>query len=213
MAIVVVGGQSRNLGKTSVVAAIIAALPNLNWTALKLTQFGHGRCSLDGKPCHCATDDHCFAVSEEKDPAGRSDTSRFLAAGARRSFWVRTEQGRLHEALPAIQRRLAEAENSILESNSILQFLHPDLYITVLDPSTKDFKASARTYMGRADAVVLHRTGGFEDAPAEFLVPDARCRIFRISPPEYANSDLIAFIRARLERMSAGMPSASPASS
>lgn len=208
MAIVVVGGQSRNLGKTSVVAGIIAALPNLNWTALKLTQFGHGRCSLDGKPCHCATDDHCFAVSEEKDPAGRSDTSRFLAAGARRSFWVRTEQGRLQEALPAIRRRLAEAENSILESNSILEFIHPDIYISVLDPSTKDFKASARTYLGRADAVLLHRGPGLDDAQAEFLVPDARCRIFRISPPEYASDDLIAFIRARLE-----CASASPASS
>jgi len=213
MAIVVIGGQSRNLGKTSVIAGIIAALPRLNWIAFKLTQFGHGRCSLDGKPCHCATDDHCFAISEEKDAAGRSDTSRFLAAGAMRSFWVRTEQGRLAEALPAIQRRLAEAENSILESNSILQFINPDLYITVLDPSTKDFKASARSYLRRADAVVLHPTRGLDDAPPEFLLPDAGCRVFRILPPEYASGDLIAFIRARLERASAAMPSAFPASS
>jgi hypothetical protein len=211
MAIVVIGGQSRNLGKTSVVAGIIAALPNLNWFAFKLTQFGHGRCSLDGKPCHCATDDHCFAISEEKDAAGGSDTSRFLAAGAKRSFWVRTEQGRLTEALPAIRRRLAEAQNSILESNSILKFINPDLYITVLDPSTKDFKASARTYLERADAVVLHRSRAEDNA--QFLVPDAHCRIFRISPPEYASGDLIAFIRARFESLSARLPSASPASS
>jgi len=213
MAIVVIGGQSRNLGKTSVIAGIIAALPNLNWSAFKLTQFGHGRCSLDGKPCHCVTDDHCFAISEEKDAAGGSDTSRFLAAGAKRSFWVRTEQGRLAEALPAIRRRLAEAQNSILESNSILQFIDPDLYITVLDPSMRDFKASARTYLGRADAVVLHRIRAGDDAQPEFLVPDAQCRIFRIVPPEYACGDLIAFIRARLESPSARMPSASPASS
>jgi len=213
MAIVVIGGQSRNLGKTSVIAGIIAALPNLNWIAFKLTQFGHGRCSLDGKPCHCATDDHCFAISEEKDAAGGSDTSRFLAAGARRSFWVRTEQGRLAEAVPAIRRRLAEAQNSILESNSILQFINPDLYITVLDPSMTDFKESARTYLGRADAVVLPRARAGDDAQLEFLVPDAHCRIFRISPPEYASTDLITFIRARLESLSPRLPSASPASS
>jgi hypothetical protein len=213
MAIVVIGGQSRNLGKTSVIAGIVAALPSLNWIAFKLTQFGHGRCSLDGKPCHCATDDHCFAISEERDAAGRSDTSRFLAAGARRSFWVRTEQGRLAEALPAIRRRLAEAENAILESNSILRFINPDLYITVLDPSTKDFKASARTYLRRADAVVLHGTGGWNDGEAESLLRDARCRIFRISPPEYASGDLIAFVRARLESASARMGPASPTSS
>src|SRR5262249_41207466 len=91
MAIIVIGGQSRDVGKTSVVAGLISALPEYNWTAFKITQFGHGRCSLDGKPCTCATDDRCFAMTEEKDPASKSDTSRFLAAGAKRAFWVRTE--------------------------------------------------------------------------------------------------------------------------
>ena len=107
MAIIVIGGQSRDVGKTSVVAGIIAALPSYNWTAFKITQFGHGRCSLDGKPCDCATDDRCWAITEEKDLREESDTSRFLAAGAKRSFWVRTEQGRSLEALPVLRRRLA----------------------------------------------------------------------------------------------------------
>src|SRR6059058_5528651 len=113
MAIIVIGGQSRNVGKTSVVAGVIAALRSYNWTAFKITQFGHGRCSLDGKPCNCATDDRCWAINQEKDAAGKSDTSRFLAAGATRSYWVRTEQGRLAEALPLLRKRIAEAENTI----------------------------------------------------------------------------------------------------
>src|SRR5215470_8621189 len=144
MAIIVIGGQSRDVGKTSVVAGLIRALPQYNWTAFKITQFGHGRCSLDGKPCDCATVDRCWAVTEEKDAGGKSDTSRFLAAGAKRSFWVRTEQGRLSEALPVLQRRIAESENVIIESNSIVEFIEPDLYITVLDPGVEDFKVSAQ---------------------------------------------------------------------
>jgi hypothetical protein len=214
MAIVVVGGQSRNLGKTSVMTAIIATLPALNWTAFKLTQFGHGRCSLDGKPCHCATDDHCYAISEELDRVGGSDTSRFLAAGAKRSFWVRTEQGRLVEALPAIQRRLADAENAILESNSILHFIQPDLYITVLDPAIADFKASARTFLGRADAVVLHSSSVGNPSEEESRIPVMTARrVFRISPPDYASEDLIEFVRNRLESALARSQRASPASS
>ena len=212
MAIVVVGGQSRNLGKTSVMAGILAGLPALNWTAFKLTQFGHGRCSLDGKPCHCATDDHCYAITEERDSTGSSDTSRFLAEGAKRSFWVRTEQGRLIEALPAIQRRLAEAENAILESNSILKFIRPDLYITVLDPATADFKASALTFLGRADAVVLHSSTIQNHVQEAFRIP-ASSRIFRISPPDYATNDLIEFVRDRLESAGVRSQPASPASS
>src|SRR5215469_8075102 len=109
MAIVVVGGQSREVGKTSVVAGLIAALPQHNWTAFKITQFGHGQCSLNGEPCSCATEDRCWAVTEDRDLQGKSDTSRFLAAGAKRAYWVRTEQGRLTEALPALHRRIGES--------------------------------------------------------------------------------------------------------
>src|ERR1051326_7465263 len=107
MAIVVIGGHSRSVGKTSVVAGLIAALPELNWTALKITQFGHGICSADGKPCDCDTgDDHFRAVSDERELDGHSDTSRFLVAGAKRSLWVRTRQGRLGEAMPDIELKI-----------------------------------------------------------------------------------------------------------
>jgi hypothetical protein len=198
MAIVVVGGHSRNIGKTSVMAGLIAALPSCNWTAFKITQFGHGRCSLNGEPCHCAPLDRCWAMAEEKDRSGKSDSSRFLVAGAKRAFWVRTGQGQLHEALPAIQRKMAEAENVIIESNSILQFIEPDLYITVLDPATEDFKASAQRYLERADAVVLHRSAG--SARWRELKPEIfqRTTVFRIAPPDYVNEDLIAFTADRL---------------
>ena len=200
MAIVVVGGQSRNLGKTSVVAGLLAALPSYNWTASKITQFGHGRCSLNGKPCHCASADHTWAISEEKDPTGASDSSRFIVAGARRSFWVRTEQGRLAEAMPAIRRRLAEAENAILESNSILKFIRPDVYITVLDPATEDFKTSALGFLHRADAVILHQAHQASFCwSAVFLKTAALRPIFHIRPPNYVTDEIVEFIESRLK--------------
>ena len=203
MALVVIGGHSRSVGKTSVVAGLISALPSYNWTAFKITQFGHGRCSLNGQPCDCAPLDRCWALTEERDRSGRSDSSRFLVAGAQRAFWVRTEQGRLHEALPVIQRRLAEAENAIMESNSILQFLQPDLYITVLDPATEDFKASAQRYLDWADAVVLHEKGDgvsrWKDVRPEML---GGCPVFRIVPPQYVDEDLVDFVVERLKTTS-----------
>ena len=156
MSIVVIGGHSRSVGKTSVVAGLIAALSDRCWTALKITQYGHGICSANGKSCDCATGDHSWAVTEERDRSGESDTSRFLIAGAEHSWWVRTEQGRLAEAMPRVRTILAEAENAIIESNSVLRFLKPDLYLTVLDPATEDFKASAQQFLDRADAVLLH---------------------------------------------------------
>jgi hypothetical protein len=156
MSIVVVGGHSRNIGKTSVVAGLIAAMPERQWTAIKITQYGHGVCSVNGESCGCAVDEHTTAISEERDRSGESDTSRFLVSGAARALWVRTKQGYLAEAMPELRKRIADAGNVIMESNSVLRFLRPDLYLTVLDYETADFKNSARDYLDQADAVILH---------------------------------------------------------
>src|SRR5580704_13878725 len=121
MAVVVVGGHSRNVGKTSVVAGLISALPELRWTAFKVTQFGHGMCSANGEPCDCETAEHTVAVSEERVGGnGTTDSGRYLAAGAVRSFWVRTRQGDLAVAMPRIRQELERAENAVIESNSII---------------------------------------------------------------------------------------------
>jgi hypothetical protein len=198
VAIIVVGGHSRSVGKTSVVAGIIAALPEMRWTAVKITQYGHGICSANGEPCDCATDDHAWAVNEERDRSGESDSSRFLVAGAVRSLWVRTRQGMLAEAMPRLRKELAGAENAILESNSVMRFLRPDLYITVLDAGNADFKASAKEFLDRADAVVLHN-GSDEVAWEKIsLKPVAGKPIFRITPPPYVTPELIEFVRVRM---------------
>lgn len=202
MAIVVIGGHSRSVGKTSVVAGLIAALPEFRWTALKITQYGHGICSANGQACDCATSDHSWAISEENDPKGDSDTSRFLAAGAVRVWWVRTEQGRLAEAMPLVREKLGSAENVIVESNSVLKFLRPDVYLTVLDPSTADFKSSAREFLDRASATIVHdaKTGNpaWKDVS---LKPVADKPIFHITPPPYVTPEIVEFVRERLPRL------------
>ncbi len=197
MALVVIGGHSRSVGKTSVVAGLISALREFDWTAVKITQYGHGVCSAKGEPCDCATDDHSWAISEEHDRSGESDTSRFLIAGATRALWVRTEQGRLAEAMPALRRHLEDARNVIVESNSVLKFLRPDLYLTVLDPATADFKNSAREFLDRADAVILHDTGD-SAWQAVSLKPIAERPLFRITPPMYVTPEVIQFVRSSL---------------
>jgi hypothetical protein len=208
MAVVVIGGHSRSVGKTSVVAGIVAALPDWRWTAVKVTQYGHGICSNHGGPCDCAVDDqaHSFAINDEQDHRGDSDTSRFLLAGAQRSIWVRTRQGFLAEAMPDLRRTLAGAENVIYESNSVLRFVRPDLYLTVLDFATADFKNSAREFLDRADAVILHNPPVWsrEVQPAWNgvslkLVQDKP--VFKVQPPRYVTPEIVQFIQQRLANL------------
>jgi hypothetical protein len=209
MAIVVIGGHSRNVGKTSVVAGIIAALPQMNWTAAKITQFGHGVCSVSAEPCECALNEteHSWSLDEEFDRSGESDTSRFLLAGAKKVLWVRTKQGMLAEAMPALRQELAVAENVILESNSVMKFLRPDLYLTVLDYANADFKASALEFLDRADAVLLHSDlangralPNWDNVSLKLI---AGKPIIRIHPPQYVTAEVVDFVRERLAQKSA----------
>jgi hypothetical protein len=169
--LIVVGGHTRSIGKTQLVCDVIRAFPEENWIAGKITQYGHGVCAKNGENCGCAPDEHSYAISWEKSAETGTDSSRFLAAGAQRSFWLRTKQGFLAEGLPLLREALAQLDPTtapelptlILESNSLLQFVQPSLYFAVIDPSREDFKDSARIVLDRADALVV-RSGG-DDAP------------------------------------------------
>ncbi|HUO24728.1 MAG TPA: hypothetical protein VMU61_03620 [Candidatus Aquilonibacter sp.] len=201
MAIVVVGGHSRSVGKTSVVAGLIEALAGYCWTAVKITQYGHGICSANGAPCACATVDHSWAISEEHERSGESDTSRFLQAGAAHALWVRTEHGRLAEAMPALRELIRDLRNVIVESNSVMKFLQPNLYLSVLDPATEDFKNSAREFLDRADAVILHAGAGREPEWRKVsLKPVTGRPVFEIIPPRYVTPEIVEFVRSEIAR-------------
>jgi len=177
--VLVVGGHTRSIGKTQLVCDIIAAFPDATWIAGKITQYGHGVCAQNGHDCDCAPDEHVCAIGWEERADTGTDSSRFLAAGAQRAFWLRTKQGFLAEGLPILREALREVRDEasesaaspkfaarrpkalIIESNSLLQFVKPSLYFAVLDPAKEDFKDSARVALDRADALVV-RGGGMD---------------------------------------------------
>jgi hypothetical protein len=172
--LIVVGGHTRSIGKTQLVCDLIAALPRAGWIAGKITQYGHGVCATNGHDCDCAPTEHIVALDWETNPALPTDSGRFLEAGAARSFWLRTKQGFLAEGMAPLREALADAENGsaadglnvIVESNSLMQFVKPSLYVAVLDPARDDFKDSARRMLDRAD-VLLFRRGPDDDQLTE----------------------------------------------
>lgn len=202
MRLVVIGGHSRDVGKTSVAAALIAATRELRWTALKITQFGHGVCSASGSGCHCAIEDpdHPYAITRELDPDSEHDTARLLQAGADEVYWVRTRVGQLGDALPALEELLAGRRFVLLESNSILRFWTPELYLPVLRFDVEDFKVSSRLYLNRSDAVVVSRSTAKGPAWSGIdpAILDER-PVFPVEPPDYMTAELASFVRNRLD--------------
>ncbi len=185
MAIVVIGGQARNVGKTGVVCGLIAALPERRWTAIKISQHGHG-----------------VAVLEEQDRTSGTDSARYLAAGAARAFWISADEGKLAAAMPYVRTAMKGAENVILESNSVLEFVQPDLYAVVLAPAVADFKASALRYLERADAiVVVGQTAAQSPWKSVSLPKVEHIRTFSIESSSYSSAEFAAFVEQKLERV------------
>ena len=89
--LVVVGGHSRNIGKTRVVAGLIRKLRDRKWTAVKITQYGHGVCA-NHKARHAAArpePEHPFALSEEYEPSRRIPAASWRRARSARSGCAR----------------------------------------------------------------------------------------------------------------------------
>ena len=207
MKLVMVGGHTRNIGKTSVVEGIISATPELNWTAAKITQFGHGICSMDCEPCACAVSEHQFSITEERRCDTGTDTARFLAAGARRSLWVRTKQGELLTALPLFRKKIADDEFVIVESNSLRRFINPAAYIQVLDPSKPDFKLSAQQFFDMTDAYVFVNRADQRAGRANTELPARLIRQIQKTQPcfrvreedRFINRKVIEFVLGKLQ--------------
>ncbi len=122
--LIVVGGHTRSIGKTELVCDVIRAFPGTEWIAGKVTQYGHGVCAHNGEDCDCAPTEHACALDWETRPDTGTDSARFLAAGAKRSFWLRTKQGYLAEGLPLLRKALSEIGADKRE-NPVPQELEP----------------------------------------------------------------------------------------
>ena len=172
---VIVGGQCRKVGKTALVADLIQKFPERQWTAVKVTPYAHEGCPVRGAQCKCAPYEHAVAIRTEKNRNEDKDTSRFLAAGAKRALWVQTKEGLLRDALPQIEKALTSATDIIIESDALARFWQPDLFLMVLDPRKADFKASACRVKQYADGFVL-RSPDFDCASLWSTAGDSKPR-------------------------------------
>jgi hypothetical protein len=175
MRTVVVGGSARNVGKTSLICGLISAMPECPWTVVKITSHDHGKTA---------------PIWEETQAGQGTDTSRYLAAGARRALLVTAPDGNV----PIAELRAAIADDRWLffETNQIQSVHRPDGVLALIGPEETDSKSSFAAVVQRADALIY--TGSYPgptrhvDTRPTFVLPDLQ----DISP------ELIQWMRARL---------------
>ncbi len=141
--LIVVGGHTRAVGKTSTIEHILRSRRGERWTAVKISAHRHAR--ADGSA----------PVVEDADiPSPLTQTGRYLEAGAARALLCRTPDTRLPETAAVLQRLLAGGHRVIVESNRIVSLVHADVVLFLVAPAMDDWKPSTGPCLARADALV-----------------------------------------------------------
>jgi hypothetical protein len=187
MAIVVVGGSTKDIGKTALVCAIISAFREFDWTAVKIT--GH-----DYTP---ESVDRTAIRSELREETTENDTSRYLAAGARRSMLVTRLGGEV--PLEEMERAVGADRNVIYESNRVVDAMEPDVCIALAGGSLEAWKPSFVRLLQKADALVSCQSIEIESGMVRREIPH-----FRLQSPDCLTPDLVDWLRLRLTQAQPG---------
>ena len=161
-----IGSAGRNAGKTVLACAAIKKFcKSTNITGIKVTTIKakDGKCPRGGRGCGvCSSLDGDFCITEELKRNSSKDTSRLLAAGASRVFWLRVMSSHLEQGLTALLSIMGSDAISVCESNSLRHVVEPGLFLMVTSPNLKKWKASAQDVRRYVDKVVVSDGSSFD---------------------------------------------------
>lgn len=156
MRIATISGTSSEVGKTTLLCALLERLPG--WAAVKVTRGHYRSCGRDAETCcvsHLLGDEpRVFADRAVTDVPGK-DTGRYWAAGAADVRWVVGARGQELEGLRRALDDLAGAPGVLVEGNRILLGVDPDLAVLVARAQGGEVKPTARRILDRIDALYV----------------------------------------------------------
>lgn len=135
--IVGIGGAYSGAGKTTIASLVLKNLKG--WGAIKYT-----KTSL-----YSSITDNIEILSQPG-----KDTNRLLDSGAEKVLWVQAPYSGLIDILPAAVEMLSHLRGIVVEGNSAVEVLNPDIVVFV-SASAKKYKAGADKILSAADVVVF----------------------------------------------------------
>jgi molybdopterin-guanine dinucleotide biosynthesis protein len=154
--IIGIGGAHSGAGKTEAACAVLRRLPG--WGAIKCTRT-HLYTSM-------VSDEHVLRQEGK-------DTARYFDSGAANVLWVQATPDDMAETVEMACEHLGHLPGILVEGNSAIEVLNPDIVIFIFDETLR-LKTGAERILARADAVIAE-TGG---APPQGAPTNARvfCR-------------------------------------
>ncbi len=153
--LLVVGGATRNVGKTTFVVNIIKKFsPKFSVVALKIKTLRTNDTFFHGKDRNPLKENEPYRITEETHE-GNEDTERMFSAGAERVFKIKAKVDYLHTAFLDFSERIKGNSLIVCESNSLFEFVKPDLFLFIKMKDSDTMKPSAKKLYKLADKVIL----------------------------------------------------------
>ena len=176
-----IGSTGPNVGKTELACDIIKKISKgKKIIGIKVTTIKekNGQCPRGGQGCGvCTSLEGDFDITQETDSTSAKDTSRLLAAGAEKVFWLRVMKTSLKQALAVLLDVVGPESVLVCESNSLRHVAEPGLFIMVRKPDEKAVKNSAREVIKLADEIIAPDCRGFGVDLDRIKLVDGKWRI------------------------------------
>ncbi len=159
---VMIGGNSRNAGKTSLACSLIRKLSATHpVVGVKVTSIRPGEEKWHGQ--HNKEEVISgFTITEEYDPGTRKDTAKMLMAGASRVFYIQAEDAFAEQAILTFRSEFIKNELIVCESRSLRNIIMPGLFIMMLRASENDIQKLVEFYLDTADIVFNYAEQQYE---------------------------------------------------
>ncbi len=148
--ILLVSGSGKNVGKTTFIQEIISQKQAKGITAVKISPHFHKITSglipvVSGEG---------WEIFRETNTQIQKDSSRFLRAGAKTSYYIQAEKTKTAEAYNELKKIIPKGSPSIIESAGIREFINPGFYVIVIAEENYSEKELEGELM-KADLIVF----------------------------------------------------------
>lgn len=155
---VMIGGNSRNSGKTTLACDIISRLSGIHEIiGLKVTSVRPEEDEMHGN--HTGEDTSCYSIFEELNTVSNKDTSKMLRAGATHVFYVRVSDKFIEKAVLHFMSTYINKQVIICESRNLRRIINPGLFLMMMRlPEEGKSKKDNETFLSLADKVFCFGT-------------------------------------------------------
>jgi molybdopterin-guanine dinucleotide biosynthesis protein len=147
--IIGIGGAHSSIGKTTLASALIRYLSSGRACNLfnKTPRIGAIKFTRENIFVSI-TDDESILCQKGKD------TARLVEAGSEKTLWIKSSAEDIGEALPLAMEQMSGLDTIVIEGNSAIECVKPDILIFIDSAAGEETKPSAERLLGIADILI-----------------------------------------------------------